>query len=79
LVSARQATANGHRPEPPHRPVNWAAQYQPGPNTRLLHCGAPGCGAAYLDDSPGHQAHIAVFAHSPRPRQPASQPQEDPS
>jgi len=66
--------ANGQAP-----PADWAAaSYQPGPNTPLLHCGAPGCGAAYLDDEPGRQAHTAVFAHSPRPRQAASPPQENP-
>jgi hypothetical protein len=73
-VTARPSP-NGHRPGPA---VDWSAQYQPGPNTPLRTCARPGCGAAYLDDSPGRQAHIAVFAHSPKPRQPAQPTQEDP-
>ena len=77
-MTARQATANGHRPEPPHRPADWTRlQYQP-TGAPLRTCAAAGCGAKWVDDEPGRQAHIAVFAHSPRPRQPASQPQEEP-
>ena len=77
-MTARQATANGHRPEPPHAMTDWTRlQYQP-TGAPLRTCAAAGCGAKWVDDEPGRQAHIAVFAHSPRPRQPASQPQEDP-
>lgn len=73
-MTARRASANGHRPEPLHRPVDWSAiGYRPAEGTPLRTCR---CGGAYLDDSPGHQAHIAVFAHSPRPRQPARPPEE---
>jgi hypothetical protein len=69
-------SANGQAPP---RPADWAAaSYQPASGTPLRHCGAHGCGAAYLDDDPGRQAHIAVFAHSPRPRQATSSPQENP-
>ena len=75
-MTAVRSSANGHR-EPPHRPVSWAAQYQP-TGAPLRTCAAARCGAKWVDDEPGRQAHIAVFAHSPRPRQPASQPQEDP-
>ena len=65
---SRQA-ANGHRPA---RPADWTAlQYQPDPNARLLRCDRRGCGAAYVDDEPSRQAHIAVFGHSPRPPEPA--------
>ncbi len=77
-MSVRQS-ANGHRPEPPHAMTYWTRlQYQP-TGAPLRTCAAAGCGAKWVDDEPGRQAHIAVFAHSPRPRQPAaSQPQEDP-
>jgi hypothetical protein len=30
----------------------------------------------FHDDEPGRQAHIRVFDHSPRTREPASQPEE---
>jgi len=62
---SRQA-ANGHRPA---RPADWTAlQYQPAEGTPLRRCG---CGAAYVDDEPSRQAHVAVFSHSPRPAEPA--------
>ena len=71
-----RASANGHRPGP-HRPADWSALgSRPGPDPPLLRCG---CGAAYHDDDPGRQAHVAVFGHSPRPRQPAEPPKENPS
>lgn len=78
-MSAREVTgrqgANGHRPP---RPANWKAlQYEPAEGTPLLRCG---CGAAYLDDEPGRRAHVAVFAHSPRPSEPATTtPEEGPT
>lgn len=72
-------SANGHRAKPPHRPVDWSAQYQPGPSTPLLHCGARAAAPPTSTTAPGHQAHIAVFAYSPRLRQAISPPQEDPS
>ena len=72
-MSVRQS-ANGYRPEPPHRPADWSAlQYQPAAGTPLRRCR---CGAVWTDDEPGRQAHIAVFAHSPRPAEPASPPKE---
>jgi hypothetical protein len=65
-------SANGRAPAPP-RPADWKAlQYEPAEGTSLLRCA---CGAAYLDDEPGRRAHVAVFAHSPRPSEPA-RPQE---
>ncbi len=75
-MTARQP-ANGHRPGPPRQAVNWAAQYQPGPNAPLRTCARPGCGGAYLDDEPSRVAHVAVFGHSPKPREPASPAKED--
>jgi hypothetical protein len=74
----RRPSADRRRADPPPPPVDYSAQYQPDPGTPLRHCGAPGCGAAYLDDDPGRRAHAAVFNHSPRPRQPASPAREDP-
>lgn len=66
-------SANGRRPGPPRQTVDWAArQCQPNPDTRLLACDRRGCGAKYLDDGPGRQAHIAVFGHSPRTDEPAT-------
>jgi hypothetical protein len=66
-MAARQS-ANGHRPP---RPADWRAlQYQPS-GAPLLRCDRRGCGAAYLDDEPSRQAHVAVFGHSPRPLEPA--------
>jgi hypothetical protein len=59
---------SGHRPGPPHRPVNWSALgYSPGPNTPLLACR---CGGKYLNDEPGWAAHLTVFGHSPRTPEP---------
>jgi hypothetical protein len=77
-VSARKVTgrpsANGHRPP---RPADWKAlQYQPAEGTPLLRCDRRGCGAAYVNDEPSRQAHVAVFGHSPRPAEPAKPPQE---
>jgi hypothetical protein len=73
-MTRRQPSANGHRQAPPHATTDWSAvQYQPAPGTPLLRCGR--CGAAWLDDDPGRQAHIAVFSHSPRTCQPAQPPQ----
>lgn len=74
-MAARQP-ANGHRAA--HPPADWAVQYQPDPRTPLRTCGR--CGARYLDDEPGRRAHVAVFAHSPRPPEPAktTPPQEGP-
>ena len=68
---SRQPTANGHRPGPA---TDWTRlQYQPS-SAPLLTCAAAGCGAKWTDDEPGRQAHIAVFAHSPRPAQASIQP-----
>jgi hypothetical protein len=70
-------SASGHRPaRPGATAADWsAAQYQPS-SAPLLTCTRPGCGAKWTDDEPGRQAHIAVFAHSPRTSQPAQPPQE---
>lgn len=69
-------SANGHRPGPPRQAVDWdAGDYQRDPRTPLLACR---CGARYLDDEDGRQAHIAVFGHSPRTAEPANQPKENP-
>lgn len=69
--------ANGHRPGPPRHAVDWdALGYRPAEGTPLRACDRHGCGAKYLDDDPGRQAHIAVFGHSPRTSQPASPPKE---
>jgi hypothetical protein len=60
-------------------PADWAALgYRPAENTPLRRCDALGCGAAYLDDDAGWAAHVAVFGHSPRPPEPATQPEETP-
>jgi hypothetical protein len=74
-MTAARSSANGHRPEPPHRPVNWAAHYQP-TGAPLRTCARAGCGAKWIDDEPGRQAHIAVFGHSPKPAEPAKTPKE---
>ena len=66
-MSRRQA-ANGRAPKP-SPPVDWSAQYEPGPNTPLRTCGR--CGARYRDDEPSRAAHVAVFGHSARPAEPA--------
>jgi hypothetical protein len=58
-------------------PPDWSVQYRPS-SAWLLTCSRHGCGAKYLDDDPGRQAHIAVFGHSPRTSQPASPPKENP-
>jgi hypothetical protein len=64
----RRQSANGRVAS---TPADWAAlQYQPS-GAALLACSRHGCGAKYLDDDPGHQAHVAVFGHSPKPREPA--------
>ena len=69
MVTVRPS-ANGHRPELPHRPADWdALGYRPAEGTPLLRCAR--CGGSWLDDEPGRAAHIAVFGHSPRTRQPA--------
>ncbi len=70
-MSARQP-ANGHRPGPP----GWSAQYQPS-GAPLRRCDRRGCGAAYIDDEPSRAAHVAVFGHSPRAREPAETPQQE--
>ena len=57
-------SANGHRPP------DWSVQYQP-TGAPLLTCARAGCGAKWIDDEPGRQAHIAVFGHSPRTLEPA--------
>lgn len=54
--------------KPPGRtrktPVKWdALQYQPAPSTPLLACK---CGASWLDDKPGRDAHRVVFGHDPQ-------------
>lgn len=63
------ASANGHRPRrKPSRPADWASTaYQPSPDTPLLACASPRCGAKYFDDEPSRAAHVAVFGHRPRP------------
>ena len=66
---------NGHRPGPPCPAVDWdALSDRPDPRTPLRACAR--CGGAYLDDEPSRVAHVAVFDHSPKPREPAQQ--EDP-
>jgi hypothetical protein len=74
-VTARQVagrpSGNGHRPA---RPADWKAlQYQPAEGTPLRRCR---CGANWTDDEPGRRAHVAVFAHSPRPAEPRPDPEE---
>ena len=65
-----RAPANGHRPGPPRQAVDWdALGYRPDPGTPLRACAR--CGGAYLDDEPSRVAHVAVFGHSPKPREPA--------
>ena len=64
--SANGQAPRGTRPPPP----DWAVHYEP-TGAPPLTCDRRGCGAKYLDDGPGRQAHIAVFGHSPRPREPA--------
>jgi hypothetical protein len=60
------------------RRVDWAAfNYLPS-GAPLLRCARRGCGAAYTDDEPGRQAHIAVFGHSPRTRDDQPEPMEEP-
>ncbi len=68
---SRQA-ANGQAP--PSAPADWDAA-PPGPAAPLLRCA---CGGYWTDDDPGRHAHVAVFSHSPRPREPAKPPQEGP-
>ena len=66
---SRQA-ANGHRPARPGPAADWTRlQYQP-TGAPLLRCDRRGCGAAYVDDEPSRQAHVAVFGHSPRTAEP---------
>ena len=75
-MTAVRSSANGHRAEPPHRPVDWSAVgYRPAEGTPTKRCA---CGGAYLDDDPSRAAHVAVFGHSPRPAEPATTPREDP-
>ena len=72
-MTARPAS-NGHRPGPPRPATDWdALGYRPDPRTPLRTCTRPGCGGAYLDDEPSRVAHVAVFGHSPKPREPARQ------
>ena len=53
-------------------PADWRQlQYQPSPSTPLRTCAR--CGARYLDDPPGRDAHHAVFGHQPRHDQDESQ------
>lgn len=73
-----RARAEGRRAEPQHAATDWSVQYQPDPSTPLLRCW---CGAAFLADEPGRQAHLAVFGHRPRSTKPAKRadgPQPDP-
>lgn len=73
-----RARAKGRRAEPQHAATDWAAvQYQPTEGTPLLRCW---CGAAFLADEPGRQAHAVVFSHRPRskPAKRADDPQPDP-
>ena len=45
-----RSSANGHRAEPPRRPVDWSAVgYRPAEGTPTKRCA---CGGAYLDDEP---------------------------
>jgi hypothetical protein len=61
--------SRGERKTP--QPTDWAAlQYRPS-SAPLLRCARNGCGAMFHDDEPGRRAHIAVFGHSPRDREPA--------
>ena len=61
----------GSKRPPPRPPTDWSAvQYQP-TGAPVLRCARRGCGAAYVDDEPSRQAHIAVFGHSPRTLEPA--------
>ena len=58
-------------PRPARRPRPAQATrdaYQPAPGTALLTCALTGCGASYLDDQPGRDAHLAVFGHRPQAR-----------
>lgn len=52
-------------PRTPRKPaVKWdALQYQPAPSTAVHACK---CGAKYLDDKPGREAHRTVFGHDPQ-------------
>jgi hypothetical protein len=69
-----RASANCHRPDPPHATTDWTRlQYQP-TGAPLLTCAR--CGAKWIDDDPGRQAHITVFGHSPKPAEPASPAKE---
>ena len=77
-MTAARAPANGHRPGPPRPAVDWdALGYRPDPATPLRGCAR--CGGAYLDDEPSRVAHVAVFGHSPKPREPAKPAKEEPS
>jgi hypothetical protein len=70
-VTAR-ASPNGHRPGPPHQTADWDREdYRPDPATPLRGCSR--CGAVYVDDEPSRVAHVTVFGHSPKPREPAKQ------
>ena len=72
-------SANGRAGQGPARlgapPPDWAVHYEP-TGAPPLTCHRRGCGARYLDDGPGRQAHIAVFGHSPRPGEPATESTE---
>ncbi len=69
-----RASANGHRAEPPHRPVDWSAVgYRPAEGTPTPRCW---CGGVWIDDEAGRHAHRVVFLHEPRLPEPA--PKEDP-
>lgn len=72
----RAARAKGSRAKPPHAATDWSAvQYASDPRTALLRCW---CGAAFLADEPGRQAHAVVFGHRPRSSKHASS-KENPS
>ena len=59
----------------PAKPSDWDRDsYRPAPETPLKTCGRAGCGAAYVDDQPSRAAHVAVFGHSPRPREQEAPP-----
>jgi hypothetical protein len=68
-----RAASNGQAgPSPRQRPAQSArGAYQRPESTELLTCARPDCGANYLNDGPGRQAHRAVFGHVPKaPQQP---------
>ena len=63
------------RPSAP--PVDYSAQYQPNPGTPLRTLRPPPAAAPPTSmTNPADAPDVAVFAHSPRPRQPANPPEE---